>query len=128
VGIIGGIGINFDSLWSSGVLLRKFIGDENASKYKAEADTALEHVSKSLLLDFKDYSIQTIMPGKLVNTNGYIDSTHMLLWPVKTDYFLSENYEMWAVSRVPNRWAWIISGIFLAFVAAGVVVRTIKKD
>jgi hypothetical protein len=128
VKIIGGAGINFDSLWSNGVILKKFIGNDNASRYRAEADTALEHVSKSLLLDFEDYSIQTVMPGKLVNTNGYIDSTHVLLWPVKSDYFLTENYEMWAVSRVPNRWAWIVSGIFLVFVAAGVTVRLIKKD
>jgi hypothetical protein len=128
VEIIGRIGVNFDSLWSSGVVLRRFIGDENATKYKSEADTALEHVTKSLLLDFRDYSIQTVMPGKLVNTNGYIDSSNMLLWPVKSDYFLTENYEMWAVSRVPNNWAWILSGIFLVFVAAGVMLRVIKKD
>jgi hypothetical protein len=128
VKIIGTPGVNFDSLWQDGVILRKFIGSDNALKFKAEADTALEHVTENLLLNFRDYSIQTVMPGKLVNTNGYIDSSHVLLWPVKSDYFLSENYEMWAVSRVPNRWAWIISGIFLAFVAAGVMVRVIKKD
>jgi hypothetical protein len=35
---------------------------------------------------------------------------------------------MWAISRVPNRWAWVLSGIFLAFVVAGVTLRIIKKD
>jgi hypothetical protein len=128
VKIISSPGIKFDSLWENGVILRKFIGSDNALKYKTEADTALEHVTKSLLLNFRDYSIRTVMPGKLVNTNGYIDSSHVLLWPVKSDYFLTERYEMWAVSRVPNRWAWIVSGIFLVFVAAGIMVRTIKKD
>jgi len=128
VKIIATPGVNFDSLWQDGVILRKFIGSDKALKFKTEADTSLEHVTENLLLNFRDYSIQTVMPGKLVNTNGYIDSSHNLLWPVKSDYFLAENYEMWAVSRVPNRWAWIVSGIFLVFVAAGVILRTLKKD
>jgi hypothetical protein len=128
VKVISSPGVKFDSLWESGVILRKFIGTENALKFRTEADTALEHVTKGMMLNFRDYSVQTIMPGKLVNTNGYVDSSHILLWPVKTDYFLTENYEMWAVSRVPNRWAWVVSGIFLAFVAGGVILRVIKKD
>lgn len=128
VKIISANGIKFDSLWESGVILRKFIGSENALKYKVEADTALVNVTNSLLLNFKDYSIRTVMPGKLVNTNGYIDSSNNLLWPVKSEYFLAENYEMWAVSRITNRWAWVVSAIFLAFVAAGVTLRIIKKD
>lgn len=120
--------VNFDSLWTNGIVLRKLIGAEDALKFKPEADTALEHVTKNLLLNFRDYSIQTVMPGKLVNTNGYIDSTQVLLWPVISDYFLTEPYEMWAVSRIPNLWAWIVSGIFLVFVSVGVIVRIIKKD
>lgn len=128
VRIIGVPGINFDSLWENGVILRKFIGTENALKHKTEADTAIIHVTNSLMLDFSDYSVRTVMPGKLVNTNGYLDSSLNLLWPVKSDYFLAEDYEMWAVSRVPNRWAWIVSCIFLIFVATGVILRVIKKD
>lgn len=128
VKIISTPGIKFDSLWQNGVILGKFIGSDNALKYKTEADTALEHVTKSLLLNFRDYSIRTVMPGKLVNTNGYLDSSHILLWPVKSDYFLTEPYVMWAVSRTPNLWAWIVSGIFLVFVSAGVILRIIKKD
>ncbi len=128
INIIGTLGVNFDSLWTNGITLKKMIGADNALKYKAEADTALEHVTKNLLLNFRDYSIQTVMPGKLVNTNGYIDSAQVLLWPVSSDFFLTEPYEMWAVSRIPNIWAWIVSGIFLVFVSAGVIVRIIKKD
>jgi hypothetical protein len=52
----------------------------------------------------------------------------LLLWPIKSDYFLSEPYEMWAESKIPNTWAWIVSGLFLAFVVTGVIVRVIKKD
>jgi hypothetical protein len=68
------------------------------------------------------------MPGKLTSTNGFIDSSQILIWPVKSDYFLTESYEMWAESRVPNAWAWIVSVLFLLFVLAGVIIRIIKKD
>ena len=67
------------------------------------------------------------MPGKLIGTNGFIDSSHVLLWPVKSDYFMTEPYEMWAESKIPNRWAWIVSGLFLAFVLTGVIMRVIKR-
>ena len=67
------------------------------------------------------------MPGKLTGTNGFIDSSKVLLWPVKSDYFLTEPYEMWAESKIPNTWAWIVSGLFLLFVLTGVIIRIIKK-
>jgi hypothetical protein len=40
---------------------------------------------------------------------------------------MTEPYEMWAESKTPNTWAWIVSGFFLAFVLTGVIVRIIKK-
>jgi hypothetical protein len=118
----------FDSLWSSGIILKKLIGEENALKYLTEADSALESVTKAFLADFKDYSVRIVMPGKLIGTNGFIDSSQILLWPVKSDYFMTESYEMWAESKTTNTWAWIISGLFLVFVLTGVVMRVIKKD
>jgi len=118
----------FDSLWSNGYLLKKFIGESNALKYKTEADSAFKIVTDNLMIDFKSYSVRIVMPGKLLGTNGFIDSSQVLLWPVESDYFLSEPYEMWAESKVTNTWAWIVSGLFLAFVITGVIVRLIKKD
>jgi hypothetical protein len=117
-----------DSLWKNGSILREFIGDSNALKYRTEADSALSNVTKKLLISFSDYSLRIVMPGKLIGTNGFIDSSHILLWPIKSDYFLTEPYEMWAESKMPNGWAWIVSGLFLAFVVTGVIVRVIKKD
>jgi hypothetical protein len=35
---------------------------------------------------------------------------------------------MWAESKTPNTWAWIVSGLFLVFVLSGVAMRIIKKD
>jgi hypothetical protein len=117
----------FDSLWSNGILLRECLGEANALKYKIEADTALKIVDKYFFVDFKDYSVRVVMPGKLIGTNGFIDSSKVLLWPVASTYFLTEPYEMWAESKIPNTWAWIVSGLFLAFVLTGVTMRIIKK-
>lgn len=116
-----------DSLWKNGILLKEFIGETNALKYKTESDSALSIVTNNLFVNFSDYSVRTVMPGKLIGTNGFIDSSQVLLWPVKSDYFLTEPYEMWAESKIPNRWAWIVSGLFLVFVLTGVIMRVIKK-
>ncbi len=116
-----------DSLWTNGIILRKLIGDNNAIKFKTEADSAVNLAADNFWVNFKEYSVRISMPGKLTATNGFIDSSRVLLWPVKSDYFLAEPYEMWAESKLPNRWAWIISGIFLAFVITGVMIKVIKK-
>jgi hypothetical protein len=87
----------------------------------------MKSVESNILADFKNYSLRIVMPGKLIGTNGFIDSSGVQLWPVKSDYFLTEPYEMWAESKIPNIWAWIVSGLFLAFVLTGVVRRIIKK-
>ncbi len=117
----------FDSLWSNGILLKEFIGEANALKFKTEADTALSIVTRNFFVSFKGYSVRVAMPGKLTGTNGFIDSSQVLLWPVKSDYFLAEPYEMWAESKTPNRWAWIVSGLFLVFVLTGVIIRVTKR-
>ena len=117
-----------DSLWKNGIILKNFIGEKNALKYRTEADSALSIVTKKIMIDFSDYSLRIVMPGKLIGTNGFIDSSHILLWPVKSDYFFTEPYEMWAESKIPNIWTWVVSGLFLAFVVTGVIVRVIKKD
>jgi hypothetical protein len=116
-----------DSLWKNGILLREFIGEANALKFKAEADSALTLTTNKLLAEFHDYSVRIVMPGKLIDTNGFIDSSQVLLWPVKSDYFMAEPYEMWAESKVVNVWAWVISGLFLLFVLTGVIIRLIKR-
>jgi len=114
-------------LWKNGIVLKEFVGEANALKFKSEADSALSLTTNKLLAEFHDYSVRIVMPGKLIGTNGFIDSSQVLLWPVKSDYFMTEPYEMWAESKVTNMWAWIASGLFLIFVLTGVIVRIIKK-
>jgi len=118
---------HFDSLWSNGTLLREFIGEANAIKFKTEADSAANIATKRFWDSFKSYTVRTVMPGKLTGTNGYIDSAGILLWPVDSDYFLTEQYKMHAESKIPNKWAWIVSGLFLLFVFTGIILKKKKK-
>ena len=117
----------FDSLWSNGTLLREFLGEANALKYKTEADSAAHVATGRFWVSYKPYTVRTIMPGKLTGTNGYIDSAGILLWPVDSDYFLTEQYRMQAESKIPNRWAWIVSGLFLGFVFTGIIIKKKRK-
>jgi hypothetical protein len=118
---------HFDSLWSEGTLLREFMGETNALKYKTEADSAANIATGRFWVSYKPYTVKTIMPGKLTGTNGYIDSAGVLLWPVDSDYFLTEQYKMHAESKIPNLWAWIVSGLFLLFVCTGIILRKKRK-
>lgn len=127
VNLIETNGEKFDTIWKSGILFEELLGKDNAANYKPEADSADQSVSRHFFMDFKQYSVRIIMPGNLTGTNGFIDSSKVLLWSVQSDFFLTEPYEMWAVSKVPNRWAWIVSGLFLVFVITGVLIRINKK-
>jgi len=44
--------------------------------------------------DADGYQVQSIMPGKLVATNGYIDNDSNILWKVEGDSFVSEDHIM----------------------------------
>lgn len=117
----------FDSLWAKGIILKEMIGEKNATTYKTEADTAIAIVTRYVIVNFKDYSVRIVMPGKVIGTNGFIDKTEVLLWPVKSDYFMTEPYEMWAESKVINTWAWVVTGAFILFVITGLIIRLFGK-
>jgi len=114
---------DFDSLWKSGSALEASVGRSYAEKYRIEADSSLEQVEDKINLTFKQYSMRISMPGKLIGSNGYADSSRILLWSVNWDYFFTEDYEMWAESKLPNIWAWIVSGFFVVFVITGLIAR-----
>ncbi|MFO7622036.1 MAG: hypothetical protein R6W81_12350 [Bacteroidales bacterium] len=126
-GIIEANSEKFDSLWSAGILFKGFSGEATVLKYLSEADSAMNLAMEKILIDFNDYTVRIAMPGRLIGTNGLIDSARLLLWPVKTDYFLAQTYEMWAESKTTNIWAWVVSGIFVLFVLTGLVIRAMKK-
>jgi hypothetical protein len=124
--VIYGIQEKTDSIWATGFLAKNVLGEENGLKFRREADSAVSVATTRILIDYKNYSVRIVMPGKLIRTNGYIDSTRNLMWPVNADLFFSDDYVMWAESKTPNIWAWIVSGLFLLFVVTGIVLRRKK--
>jgi hypothetical protein len=118
----------FDSIWATGKIPREIIGERNATSFKIEADSAMEKVLRKFFVKFNDYSVKIVMPGKVIGTNGFIDETEQLLWPVKSDYFMTEPYEMWAESKVVNTWAWIVTGIFMIFVMTGLLIKLFRNS
>ena len=114
---------------SKDIILRKIFGDELFVTLKPEIDSSMVKFEElfAVVTDFSEYSVRTIMPGKLVCTKGFIDTNGEILWPVKMEYFLTQPYHMWAESKTSNTWAWVVSGVFLGFVFLGLIVRFFKK-
>lgn len=110
-------------------LISFFLGENDYKAFRIEADSSTEIVNQRLErnISFNVYSVKFSMPGEVVRTNGYVDKSGELLWPVSSVFFLSQPYEMWAESKVTNLWAWVISGLFLVFVFTGLVIRKKKK-
>lgn len=126
-GLVKKSGDDFDSLWTNGIIIRELLGEENAVRFRMEADSAANIALERLFPSFRDYTVRAVMPGRLTETNGFADSAGIIIWPVKSDYFLTEQYVMKAKSRTINYWAWIVSGLFLVFVISGIVIREKTK-
>jgi hypothetical protein len=137
-----GLDINIDEIWEKEKVLGEAIfemEDEEEAldsllgagfylEHKVLIDSTLSTVERdfSVAFDAVSYLIQTSMPGDLVGTNGYIDTDGAIIWEVDGDSILSKDYVMYAESTVTNTWAWIVSGLFLAFVLISVILRMRK--
>ncbi len=117
----------FDSLWKNGFVLKEMIGEENAKKYRTEADSAANIATERIFVTFNEYTQKIVMPGRVTETNGFVDVNSALLWPVKSDFFITQPYIMHAESKVPNKWAWVMSGLFLVFVITGIIIKQKRK-
>ena len=114
---------------SDSLIFSTLLGDRNYEKFSVEADSATRVIEDRFdaQFSFVGYNVKFIMPGKVISTNGFIDSSGVISWPVKAEYFFTSPYEMWAESKLTNIWAWIISGIFLLFVIAGLFIRRLRR-
>ncbi len=116
-------------------LLAVLLGEKYVQDYVHELDSAITMLDTvfNRYLNAKPYEVEIRMPGKVIGSNGYlvtgdeIENTRGILWSVSGDYFLSEDYTMWVESRIPNNYARIISALFLAFAAFGLVWFRRKK-
>lgn len=69
------------------------------------------------------YTLDFVMPGTLVETNGALTVDGKIRWNVDSERFISEKYIMTAESRIINLWAWFVSAVFIVFVFSGVLLR-----
>jgi hypothetical protein len=53
------------------------------------------------------------MPGKIISTNSSKVNSDTLYWKVDAYRFLLYKYDMYAESRTPNIWAFIVSGLLI---------------
>ena len=114
---------------SDSLLNSTLLGNKDLEKYKIEIDSANNIVENRFdpQITFEKYNVKFSMPGKVIATNGFIDSIGEIAWPVKSDYFFTEPYEMWAEAKMTNVWAWIVSGFFVFFVVLGLFIRSWRK-
>jgi hypothetical protein len=106
-----------------------FLASHGYGKFRTEADSATTIIDKRLdsYMSFGGYTDIFVMPGRVTASNGYVLKKGEIMWPVSPEFFLSQPYVMQAESKMPNIWAWIVSGVFLLFVLGGVALRLIKK-
>lgn len=114
----------------------KFVmGQDFIDDFDVEIDSAFMMLESSFetYMDANHYELEVCMPGKLTESNGYIitneelTENRNLLWSVSADYYFTQDYIMWAESRINNIYAWIISAVFVFFTALGLLRRKRKN-
>ena len=78
---------------------------------KVEQNQLDEEYENMILSD--DYFNQLIMPGLLTDTNAEELKGDTLIWDVGSLKFLDADFVMFAESKVPNYWAYLVSGFVL---------------
>jgi len=107
------------------------LGKEFFYAFQTEIDSSVEVLNEMdhSFWTSSAYDMEIRMPGRIIASNGYAEiesdtiGEESILWTVQGEYFLTENYDMWVESKVNNYFIWIITAVFILFVAAGFVVR-----
>ncbi len=109
-------------------------GEKFYSSFKTEIDSTSSVVDQfdNPVWSASDYNVEIRLPGRITASNGYAETGDEykgdkgILWTVSGVYFLTQDYEMWAESRVNNYWIWALTAVFILFVFAG-FLRFLKK-
>jgi len=117
------------------LLITSMLGKKFYSTFRTEIDSAMSVLETMTepFISIDNYDIEIRMPGNIIASNGYVntdqdsENSSGILWTVKGEYFLTQQYEMWAESQISNYWAWIISALFILFVITGFVIRSKKE-
>ena len=92
------------------------LGVDYYQKNKTDIDSSFILFEEKLgrIMASEYYTCEFVMPGKIISTNGFVDKTGKISWPVDSKYFLTRDYRMFAESRSNNIWIWLVSaGILL---------------
>ena len=115
--------------------LKKILGEDFYASFETELDSSFNVLDDIITgyWDMEEYDIEIRMPGKILASSGYAstgESEHEkgIIWTVTGDYFLGQPYEMWAESQTINYWAWVVTGLFIIFVAAGLLYQRKKQS
>ncbi len=73
------------------------------------------------------YKNEIIMPGLLIHTNSKKIEKGSSKWEFRIEDFYSTNFEMYAESRIVNKWAIVLSGLLVTLLLVGLVVGSIKR-
>jgi len=100
---------------------RKWTANESVEKLRNLEPPLFEKLNNKVFFvlnaAFMDTYTQAVeMPGIITATNAKSVKGNKVSWRVHSERFLFEDYEMKVESRVVNRWAFIVSGIFLMLV------------
>ena len=116
---------DLDSIFSA------VLGKEFYSDFKDEikhSSTILEEMENNYTSG-RDYDVEIRMPGRIIASSGYAvtdpetENGGGIIWTVRGRNCLTQDYEMWVESRVNNYFIWIITGLFILFVAGGFIVN-----
>ncbi|MCK4921909.1 MAG: hypothetical protein KAS71_12740 [Bacteroidales bacterium] len=96
------------------------MGEEFFNTFRTEIDSSISALDKmgEAFWSAKKYDMEIRMPGKIIASNGYFETipdsleTAGILWTINGEFFLTQQYEMWAESQINNYWTWIISALF----------------
>lgn len=109
---------------------RNILGEDFYKIFETEIDSSFEVLDEILTdyWDMSEYDVEIRMPGKILASSGYASTGESeqekgIIWTVTGDYFMGQPYEMWAESQTTNYWAWVVTAMFIIFVAAGLLYQ-----
>jgi len=89
--------------------------------------TTWEKYYFTMYVGTEDYENIVTMPGLILDTNSEEIDGNNVTWDIEWQNFLYKDYEMWAESRIVNKWAIVITGIILLIIIIGLLTAVIRR-
>ncbi len=73
------------------------------------------------------YTNELLMPGLIVDTNAETVEGNKVVWEVEIGKFFLRDFEMWAESRIVNRWAVPVTAVIVVVICIGLVITVFRR-